>query len=223
VARAETALVVGIDEAGRGAWLGPLVVGAFAAPADRLDALRAAGAKDSKQLSAAARSAVYDRLAALGECRSVALEPAEIDRHVAHGGLNELEADAFARLVREVGPAVAYLDACDTNAARFGRRVARLAGAGVRIVSRHRADVDHPFVGAASIVAKVRRDRAIADLARALGADVGSGYPADPKTVGFVRETVPAGGPRPAWLRASWATTQRVIPAGPARALDRFG
>jgi len=222
VGRSEGARIVGIDEAGRGAWLGPLVVGAFAAPADRTEALRAAGARDSKQLTAAARTAVYERLPALGDCHSVALAPAEIDRRVTRGELNELEAEAFARLVRETAPSVAYLDACDADARRFGRRVARLAGPGVRIVARHRADVDLPFVGAASIVAKVRRDRAIAALADELGADIGSGYPSDPRTVRFVRDAVPAGAPRPPWLRASWATTQRVIPAGPARPLDAF-
>lgn len=216
-------LIVGIDEAGRGAWLGPLVVGAFAAPAAQDERLRAAGARDSKQLSPAARQDVYARLLGLGDCRSVALPPAEIDRHVARRALNELEASAFARLVREIGPTTAFVDACDTDALRFGRRVARLAGPGIRIVARHRADADHPYVGAASIVAKVRRDAAMEELGRTLGAEVGSGYPSDPRTVAFVRRAVRPGAPRPPWLRASWATTQRVIPAGPARGRGRLG
>lgn len=215
-----TETIVGVDEAGRGSWLGPLVVGAFCAPRSELATLRAAGARDSKTLSPAARDKVYDRIERLGTCRSIDLPPAEIDRHVARNGLNELEVTAFARLIRELDPAVAYVDACDVDARRFGRRIARLAGTGPRIVARHRADRDHPFVGAASIVAKVRRDRAIRALAEALGAEIGSGYPSDPRTIEFVRRTVPADGPRPEWLRGSWATTRRVIPARSARTLD---
>jgi ribonuclease HII len=212
--------IVGIDEAGRGSWLGPLVVGAFCARRSDLAALRTAGARDSKLLSPSARERVYERLEQLGTCRSVDLAPEEIDRYVAHNGLNELEATAFARLVRELAPTVAYLDACDVDARRFGRRVARLAGPGTRIVARHRADRDLPVVGAASIVAKVRRDQAIRRLAESLGADIGSGYPSDRRTVDFVRRTVTAGARRPPWLRRSWATTRRVIPARTARTLD---
>lgn len=215
-------ITVGVDEAGRGAWLGPLVVGAMAVPAGRVDAVRDAGARDSKALSPAGREEVYRRLVRLGVCRSVALSPATVDRSVVRGKLNVLEAGAFARLVRELGAAVAYVDACDTDAARFGRTVAALAGTPVRVVARHKADRDLPIVGAASIVAKVRRDRAIARLAGRLGAPIGSGYPSDPATVDFVRRTVRRGDRPPPWLRASWATTKRVIPARPARTLDRY-
>jgi len=214
--------IVGIDEAGRGAWLGPLVVGAFAVPAARLEDVAAAGACDSKRLAPRAREAVYGRLRRIGTCRSVVVPPATIDRYVARGRLNDLEAEAFAQLVRELRPRIAYVDACDANAARFGRTVAGLAGPGPTVVARHKADRDLPIVGAASIVAKVRRDRAVARLARRLDAELGSGYPSDPRTVAFVRERLANRPERPAWLRSSWATTQRVIPARPARTLDGY-
>ena len=217
-AGAET--VVGIDEAGRGSWIGPLVVGAFRAPRSALPAVRSAGARDSKELSPAARAQVYERLLRLGTCRSVELRPAEIDRAVASNALNDLEATAFARLVRDLEPSVAYVDACDADAGRFGRRVARRAGLDVRIVARHKADRDNPYVGAASIVAKVRRDRAIERLSETLGAEVGSGYPSDHRTIEFVRRTVGVDGPRPDWLRESWATTRRVIPRRTGPTLD---
>ena len=220
VAPRSSELIAGLDEAGRGSWLGPLVVGAFAAHRGDLTALREAGARDSKTLSPAAREKVYDRLERLGTCRSIDLGPEEIDRHVAHHGLNELEATAFASLVRELAPEVAYADACDVDPRRFARRIARLAGPGPRIVARHRADRDHPFVGAASIVAKVRRDRAIRALAESLGKEIGSGYPSDPRTVEFVRRSVDPNAPRPTWLRGSWATTRRVIPVRTGRTLD---
>jgi len=198
------------------------VVGAFVASEDRLPDVVAAGARDSKLLSPVARERTYDALLEIGEARSVELPPSEIDRHVAHHGLNDLEATAFARLVRELGPDVAYVDACDPNARRFGRLVSVRAGVPARVVARHKADRDLPIVGAASVVAKVRRDRAIAALAARLGEDVGSGYPSDPATVEFVRAALRGGTDRPDWLRASWATMERIIPARPARPLEEF-
>lgn len=222
MAAAGTETIAGVDEAGRGAWLGPLVVAAVAVPLDRLPDIRAAGARDSKELSPAARERVYGKVLRLGTCRSVAIVPRTIDRSVDRGELNLLEARAFARLLRELAPTTAYVDACDADAERFGRTVARIAGPSVRVVARHKADRDNPLVGAASIVAKVRRDRAIARLAERLGEPIGSGYPSDARTIDFVRRTVAPAARLPDWLRRSWATTKRVIPVRPGPTLDGF-
>jgi ribonuclease HII len=219
---APAATVVGIDEAGRGAWVGPLVVGAFAVPLDRVERLAAVGARDSKLLSPRLRAEVYDRLLEIGVARSIELSPAQIDREVAGHRLNALEAAAFGRLARELGPARVYVDACDANARRFARRVAAAAGEGNRVVARHKADRDLPLVGAASIVAKVRRDRRIEALDRELGGGLGSGYPSDPRTIAFVRDWAARSAVRPPWLRASWSTTERVIGRPTARALEEF-
>ncbi|MCI4366111.1 MAG: ribonuclease HII, partial [Thermoplasmata archaeon] len=145
-----------------------------------------------------------------------------VDRAVRKGGLNDLEAAAFGDVIRRLGGEQARVDACDTNEARFGRRVARRAGVGVQVIARHHADRDDPIVGAASIVAKVRRDRALARLRAALGTGIGSGYPSDPQTVEFVRAHLQQTGVTPPWLRASWATMARVNPPLPASTLDRF-
>jgi len=216
------ATVVGIDEAGRGAWLGPLVVGAVAVDRGALSRVAATGARDSKTLTPARREEILARLEQCARVRSVAIAPEEIDRHVAEGRLNELEARVFGSLAGGFAPAEARVDACDANARRFGATVARHAGPEVRVLSRHHADALDPLVGAASVVAKVHRDRAIGELARQLGADIGSGYPSDPVTIEFVRSTVRPGAPTPPWLRKSWATTGRIIGgARPSRARAR--
>jgi ribonuclease HII len=210
--------VVGVDEAGRGAWIGPLVVGAVAVPRASLAAVAATGARDSKTLTPARREAILARLERCAAVRSVDAPPAEIDRHVVLGRLNALEARLFGDLLRPFAPAEGRVDACDANARRFASSVARHAGPLVRVLARHHADARDPLVGAASIVAKVRRDRAIRRLGEELGEEIGSGYPSDPVTVRFVRRTVRADAPRPSWLRSSWATTRRVIgePAPPS-------
>jgi ribonuclease HII len=215
--------VLGIDEAGRGSVVGPLVVGAFWLPEGRVEELRGQGVRDSKQLTARRREDVYRALGGVGNLRSIPLAPRTIDRWVRRGGLNDLELRAFARLIRDVAPETAIVDACDPNAERFERRLTALTGGAVRIVARHRADETDPVVGAASIVAKVRRDRALDRLRQRLGDAVGSGYPSDPVTQRFVEQIAAAPGRSPPWLRASWAPVQRVKRARPARTLDEFG
>ncbi|HTX62030.1 MAG TPA: ribonuclease HII [Acidimicrobiales bacterium] len=213
---------MGVDEAGRGSFLGPLVVGGFAVEDRRLSELKSAGARDSKELSPTARGECYRRLLEIGEMRSVALSPATIDRAVRRTLLNELEATAFGHVIRGLRAEEAHVDACDPNERRFGLRVAQHAALPVRVIARHHADRDNPLVGAASIVAKVRRDRAIARLESELGQEVGSGYPSDPVTVVFVREWLRTHREHPPWLRASWATMRRVKLGRPAVTLDRY-
>ena len=115
-----------------------------------------------------------------------------------------------------------HVDACDPNAERFGRRLATLVGDETRIVSRHKADRDFPVVSAASVVAKVRRDAALAALRNAATETLGSGYPSDPETRECVERHARDGGRVPVWMRRSWETVQRVKRARPARTLDAY-
>jgi ribonuclease HII len=103
------------------------VVGGFLVSAERVPDLEALGVRDSKLLSVARREELYERLGSVGERFSLALTPGRVDRYVARGALNRLEAVAFARLVRRTRPGRVYLDACDPLAPRFGRVVARLS------------------------------------------------------------------------------------------------
>ncbi|MGI0053546.1 MAG: ribonuclease HII [Thermoplasmata archaeon] len=215
--------VLGLDEAGRGSLLGPLVVGGFLAPESALPGLSALGARDSKALSPRRREEVYRRLASVGIRLTVALSPAIIDRAVRERGLNRLEARAFAHLIRRARPDRVILDACDPVADRFGRLVRALADVSAPVEARHHADRDEPLVGAASVVAKVRRDRAVRRLAGALERDLGSGYPSDERTLQAVRvELARVGGAPAPWIRHSWATIERLKPAVPVVPLERF-
>lgn len=214
--------VLGVDEAGRGSLVGPLVVGAFLLPSDRMEDLVALGARDSKELRPDARERIFDSLRTLGTRAHLSLSPRTVDRAVRKNRLNALEAESFARLIRDLAPDVAYVDACDPNERRFERVLARLVGGSTRVVARHHADRDFPVVGAASIVAKVRRDRALARLRLRLGEALGSGYPSDERTVRFVRLWLSDGSPNPPWVRESWATMQRVKAPRPARTLESF-
>ncbi len=215
--------ILGVDEAGRGSVFGPLVVAGFRLAPSSLPELERLGVRDSKELSPARRVELDRELRRLGTPFVAAIPPSRIDAHVRRRGLNDLEAEVFADIVRRARPVTAFLDACDPVAERFGRTVARLARRGPQaVVARHHADRDLPIVGAASILAKVARDRALARLALATSLPLGSGYPGDPETRACLSELLASASTLPPWVRSSWATVRNLKPRGPAPPLEAY-
>lgn len=218
----------GMDEAGRGPVVGPLVVAVVAARDPK--EIEALGVRDSKQLSAARREQL-DR-----EIRSRAAHVAltevhapELDTLMAHQSLNDIEVDVFAALGRGIAADVYYLDACDTNEARFGAKFLAKLGRDAsppRIVSEHRADETYPLVSAASIVAKVRRDAVIASIAQRLeplvGVPLGSGYSHDESTRRFLDQHLARFGTLPQEARRAWETSKEIIRVRAQRRLSSF-
>jgi ribonuclease HII len=87
--------------------------------------------------------------------------------------------------------------------------------------SEHRADERHAHVAAASVVAKVERDRRVEALSERYG-EVGSGYPSDDRTRAFLAAFVAEHGRLPACARASWATCADVLAAAEQSSLGEF-
>ncbi|HMA04489.1 MAG TPA: ribonuclease HII [Methanomicrobiales archaeon] len=200
-------MICGVDEAGKGAVLGPLVVAAVGCGSE--EEARAIGARDSKTLSPGRREEIYPEILARFRVATRVLTPEKIDARP-RLSLNTCVARLHAEVVSELRPDLAILDACDVDAGRYRRTVAGFLPAPCRLVSEHEADRTHPVVGAASIVAKVLRDRAIADLAREHG-EIGSGYPSDPATIAYLREYLKAHRSPPPFARRSWATTRALV------------
>lgn len=196
-------IVCGVDEAGRGSMIGPLVVAGVSMRQSKLRALSQLGVRDSKKLTPLAREKLYKKITAIADDYTVSkVAPKQVDHFVAKHQLNHLEALHMAKIIKKLRPTVSYVDACDVNAVRFGDRIASLANTG-RIKSYHHADSTFVIVSAASIIAKVTRDRAIAKLNREY--DLGSGYPSDSKTVEFVRGWFSKHGQIPDFVRKSWS------------------
>lgn len=206
---AGAALLLGIDEAGRGPVLGPLIICGCALSKQREKELAALGLKDSKVLPARERSRLAREIKRLADRLVVeSLSPAQVDAACARGGLNQAETAAFIRIIRLIEPGEVYLDALTSRPARFGRAIAAaLAPLRPKIVSENKADTKFPVVQAAAIVAKVTRDAALARLSRRFG-DIGSGYPGDPRTVAFLKRFA-SSGDYPACVRRSWRTVER--------------
>jgi ribonuclease HII len=204
----------GIDEAGRGPVVGPLVVGLVLGAPEKLSKL---GVRDSKLLSPARRTALDAQIReAADRVEVIEVSASELDARMERRSLNVVEVDCFAELARRVPADTYYLDACDTNPRRFGNAfLARLLREPPpRVVSEHGADARYPLVSAASIVAKVRRDRVIRTIADrlepAIGLPLGSGYSHDERTIAFLERHLELHGRLPAEARAQWATSQNL-------------
>mgnify|MGYP002624535438 CR=1 FL=1 len=196
--------VLGLDEAGRGPVLGPMVLGAVLVEGDGQAALYAMGAADSKALDRARREALYAEIAGRFAWDVVELAPAALEEN-----LTQVELDGLAKLINKLRPQAVYLDAPVGPAAipGFVRQLADRLDFQPQITAENRAEDRYPVVAAASIVAKVTRDRAMTALHARYG-DIGWGYPAEPKTQAFLRRCADEGR-FPDCVRTRWATVQR--------------
>ncbi|MGQ9461340.1 MAG: ribonuclease HII [Candidatus Bathyarchaeaceae archaeon] len=206
--------VAGVDDAGRGSIIGPLAIAGVLLDNKDLTRLMDLGVKDSKRLSPRRR----EQLAA--EIKEIALKyhiemlsPAEIDRVVETGRklhkLNRLEAQTMAKVITILKPEVAYVDASDVLADRFKQHIMENLPFKVQVISEHKADVKYPIVSAASILAKVERDKVISRLREKHG-NIGCGYATDPNTIKFLEDWIRKFGSYPDFVRRSWKPAKKL-------------
>jgi len=185
-------IVVGVDEAGRGPVLGPLVMAALAFKEENIQKLEWLGVKDSKLLSSEIREELFERIHELAhDFRIEVIEPDAIDLSLKeeNTNLNWLEADTSARMVSELKPDKIIIDCPSVNIAAYKDYFLSKLSPETRkaeLLVEHKADFNYVVVGAASIIAKVIRDRSIDSLKSEIGIDFGSGYMSDPKTQEFL-------------------------------------
>lgn len=214
-------LIAGVDEAGRGCVIGPLVIAGVLVRDESIDDLRALGVRDSKALSPRRRESLDAEIRAMAlDHRFFFLQPRTIDTVVNRGvklrKLNYLETMAMAKVIRDLRPDEAYIDPADVVIERFVDQILRVLPWRPVIVSEYKADAKYPVVSAASILAKVMRDGIVAELRGRFG-DFGSGYPSDPKTVGFLESWFNENEECPPFVRCSWSTVRRIRGASSSR------
>jgi ribonuclease HII len=207
-------LIAGVDDAGRGAVIGPLVIAGVLVKEEDLPRLKELGVKDSKLLSPHRREVLAVEIRKIVQKYAVVkLQPEEIDVVVKSGRklhkLNWLEAQTMARVIETLKPDRVYVDASDVLEERFKQHILECMSFSVDIVSEHKADRNYVAVSAASIIAKVERDREIAELARVYG-DFGSGYPSDQRTMNFLKQLVEKTEEYPEFIRKSWKPAKKV-------------
>ncbi|MBI4148805.1 ribonuclease HII [Candidatus Woesearchaeota archaeon] len=204
--------ICGIDEAGRGPVIGPLVMCGVLIQEGEETQLLKLGVKDSKLLSAKQRERICEQLKQKYKYCVVEIPPAEIDSAVngeGPGNLNWLEADKAAEIINTLQPRQAILDCPSPNIKAYTQYlVQRLKDKSTIMQCAHHADRDFPVVGAASIIAKVTRDARIEEIKKRVGVDFGSGYVADPVTAEFVKSSWSK---FPEIFRHSWAPYQKLV------------
>ncbi|RLJ00252.1 MAG: ribonuclease HII, partial [Candidatus Aenigmatarchaeota archaeon] len=140
----------------------------------------------------------------------VKVGPCKIDNYKKEGiNLNRLEAIKFAEILNYLNPHLAYIDSPENNTQRFEKMLSKMTN--VNFIAEHYADKKYPIVSAASILAKVERDKEMAKIRKKYGVR-GSGYPSDTETIAWMREYLKEHKDFPEGLvRMSWATTQALI------------
>lgn len=205
------AAVCGIDEAGRGPVLGPLVLAGAMIDDTQISRLQNIGVKDSKLLSPLQRERLFDQIIKIVSSYEILqVSPAIIDAYVLspeqNNNLNWLEATKSAEIINKLQPETAVVDCPSNNITAYSRYLRdKLINKRIHLVCEHKADVTYTICSAASILAKVTRDREIEKLKWQVGMDFGSGYMTDPKTVAFLEQY---------WdkfdfFRKSWSSWQR--------------
>ncbi len=207
-------LVAGVDEAGRGCVIGPLIIAGVLMEEEKLPLLTRLDVKDSKLLSPRKREALAAEIARLAEKYLIMkLSPKEIDCAVESKRrlhkLNRLEAQTMTQIINALKPDVAYVDAADVIEDRFKQHIQEGLTVKAKIISRHKADKIYPVVSAASIMAKVERDKEIAALRGKYG-DFGSGYLTDQKTVCFLKKWLQTHAEYPDCVRKSWKPVKQA-------------
>lgn len=214
--RSRKAISIGIDEAGRGCVIGPMVVAVVAADdADRRWFWKN-NVRDSKLVPPEERDGLAPRIKERCWFQIKVALPSDIDCavHDRSRTLNGLELELMSECLRDAmdqfgdQETYALVDAPSINAHGFLEKLFVASGwnemNGLR--AKHHADARNRTVGAASIIAKYERERLIAILKRELGHDFGSGYCHDPRTIAHLK-TLSRDASHVRW---SWSTTQLV-------------
>ncbi|RLE59596.1 MAG: ribonuclease HII [Thermoprotei archaeon] len=212
-------LVAGIDEAGRGPMIGPMVMVLAGIDEKKYSVLADLGVKDSKLLSPTGREKLRKKLLEVLDIVVIRIiSPEEIDSAVwgkRYTNLNQLELVVMVELIKEALKKKklekVFVDSPDPKPERFQEKIRDLLSSyRVEVVADNDADKKYPIVSAASIIAKTERDRIIERLKLEYG-DFGSGYPSDPRTRQFAKEWLRRQGEPPPIARKSWKSWKKLL------------
>ncbi len=208
------ALILGIDEAGRGPVLGPMVVAGVVIDDKDEAMLKRAGVKDSKLLSPTQREKIALEIRKTAKSiETVILSAKQIDELMQIMSLNDVELNAMAKIINTLHADSIYLDLPSNGPGFMMGLHAKIDKKDKKIVAEHKADAKYISVGAASIIAKTVRDGIISEIQKkyAKYGDIGSGYPADERTTNFLKSYLKAEGKLPDEVRTAWATTKELL------------
>lgn len=207
-------MICGIDEAGRGPVIGPLVIAGVNFKDDLI--LIENNVRDSKTISPNRRKELANIIKENAlNYEIIKISASDIDDLRKIQTINEIEVNGFSKIIDKLQPDLCYVDAADVNDVRFGKNIQHKIKNKIKIISKHKADNIYPIVGAASILAKTVRDEEINNISKLLENKInfpmGSGYPSDPITINFLNKWFEKYRFFPPYVRLSWKTSQKII------------
>ncbi len=217
-------LILGIDDAGRGPVLGPMILSGVLMTKEQEKHLKTEGAKDSKLLVHSERIKLSKKIKENSLKNFITITfPNEIDESILSGvNLNTLEAKKAAKIINEINipkyqkeKIKVIVDCPSVNIKAWQETLEKFISHkdNLDISCEHKADFNHPCVSAASILAKVQREEEVAKIKKEYSkyGDTGSGYPSDPYTIEFLKkhgkELSNSG-----LFRKTWATWKALFP-----------
>jgi len=189
-------LILGIDDAGRGPVIGPMVLAGCLVNEEMQKEFKKLGVKDSKQLTSKRRTFLADFIREKAEDFEVVIVyPDEIEINNTNGTkLNEVEAIACAEIINRINKGYdkikVILDCPSTGINKWKDYLKTKINdlSNLEIVCEHKADVNYVSVSAASIIAKDVREKEMDILKEKYGYEIGSGYSSDPYTIKFLEK-----------------------------------
>ena len=218
-------MISGVDEAGRGPVIGPLVVAGVTFKDD--NQLINMKVRDSKKITPKRREFLAGEIKKLAlKYEILVISAKDIDDMRKVMTLNEIEVNAFTVIIKKLKPDICFVDSADVNEERFEKDISKNLSFKTEIISKHKADDIYPIVGAASILAKTKRDEEIRiiseKLQEKLNIPLGSGYPADPITQKFLKTWLENYEKFPIYVRYSWKNAKALLKEKNTRKLDDY-
>lgn len=214
-------IILGIDEAGRGPVIGPMVMAAVSIDEKEEFKLDILGVRDSKQLTPSQREKIYKGIVEMAKEHKIKIiDIEEIDNAVnsEETNLNWLEADKIAEFINTMKADKVFIDCPSNNLKEYKGYIQRKINKKVELIVEHKADENYLVVGAASIIAKCTRDKQIQKLKEKHKVNFGSGYPSDPFTIQFLESNYN----KYPIFRKSWASWKKVALKKNQKRLSEF-
>ncbi len=207
-------VVCGVDEAGRGAVIGPLVIAGASFIEKDVAKLKRLGVRDSKELSPSQREKLAKQIEKIAkDIVILKVGPCKIDEYSRQGvNLNRVEAMKMCTVIDCLGAGKTYVDGPEVNVEKFSRVMRKMLKNETDLVVENHADSTYAVVSAASILAKVERDREMAELGKKYGID-GTGYPSDERTIASMKDYLGKYKkfPEKGLVRFTWDTTREML------------
>lgn len=199
-------LIAGIDEAGRGPVLGPMVMSICVIDSNDNAMFKKLGVKDSKQLTKEQRDFLVKEIKKKSvEYYHIKIDANEIDKQREKDSLNYIETRMAAKLINKLKckPEYIYVDCPQISTEKYKDNLYALIDIDTKLIVENKADVNYICVGCASIIAKVERDSIIESIEKETGIPLGCGYPHDEITLKAIKKIEKI---KPEFIRKSWQT-----------------